>query len=714
MDPAEYEAESVASPELDRASKRRKLRKGTTSCWDCKKRKVKCTFDATSETECIACRRRGLVCMSQDQPEEVLQAHDAEVNRDTLVDRMHRVESLLEQLLGATQELQAHNRNLPPPAADFSLGRRNTDGYFTPASTLDYPSCPSVSQSQGQSSQGIGDTSATTAFESPGTSQSTPRAWQLNESTTISEELVKAFPPQDVIDMVCKSDPITTFECYRIFTKYIFHSERDASQLVDDISTVPDPSTRSPVFLAKRMILLALFVQYFRSQHSTALAEHLSIHMNKLMDTASHLVTTNENLVACADGVECIILEGIFQSNSGNLRRAWLAFRKATVIAQLMKMDHPNPPILKSLEPGGDIDPKMMWFRIIRMDTHLSLMLGLSHGGQEIHLERETHQETASSKLERIHTLISRQIIDRNKNDPALQDFTTTRKLDQDLLNLANSLPEEFWLPPNFSIIQPNTREALEATMRLCDQLNHFNLLHLLHLPYLLRTSPSLTHAKITCINASREILTRVISFRIFNRKMATIYCRTADFYALMASMTLLLLHIDSHRLSLSEQDWRAHQRLSDRAIVHQLLSTLEETRNNTNDHLTTQTALQLRRLLEIESDTARGVTKSSAHAAVSSLEEQCAALRLEIPYFGIINIGSGGFGITQTQQAVQPLNDPHGECINGEEIGQQHQQSMPEFQQVPGLVAGIDDWAFQGVDGAFFESLMRGSVGWE
>lgn len=85
-----------SSPEPD--TKRRKLRKGTTSCWDCKKRKVKCTFDSTSETVCIACRRRGAPCMGQEHPEEDFQAY-AENIQNPLAERLERVESLLEDLI---------------------------------------------------------------------------------------------------------------------------------------------------------------------------------------------------------------------------------------------------------------------------------------------------------------------------------------------------------------------------------------------------------------------------------------------------------------------------------------------------------------------------------------------------------------------------------------------------------------------------------------
>jgi hypothetical protein len=46
-------------------------------------------------------------------------------------------------------------------------------------------------------------------------------------------------------------------------------------------------------------------------------------------------------------------------------------------VAQLLKVDHPNPPLMDAHELRGKINPKFMWFRIMYMDSYLSLMLGL-------------------------------------------------------------------------------------------------------------------------------------------------------------------------------------------------------------------------------------------------------------------------------------------------------------------------------------------------
>jgi hypothetical protein len=730
MEPHSNDVDS-ASSEPD--TKRRKLRKGTTSCWDCKKRKVKCTYDAKSDTVCIACRRRGAPCVSQ---EEEYQEH-SQGNREPLFDRMQRVESLLEQLLEVAHKF---DRNV--------ITTNSMHGGFehsTPAS----------------------DNQSHTLGSPPETHIATNSAFTrvTNDHKKLSEELLKAFPSQHDVNLFCKSNYIVTYYCHHIFTnpsdcqnvlcESDDSSKQEAFDFVNHLAQIPS-STMPPVLIAKRMMILALFLQYFQSQNLHGLPEHPLLVMNRLMDTAVRLVTSNENIVCCIEGVECIILEGVFHSNGGNLRRAWLAYRKAMVTAQLIKIDRPNPPPIQTLESRRVIDPKFMWFRIAYMDSCLSLMLNLPHGGQETNMEHGTPGETPSRKLERAHTLVARRIIDRNRHEPSLRDLDTTRELDRELLNAAKALPEKFWLPPNFNNLQPNTREAFWEMARLCDQTHHYNLVcvpkllehddkhmltskrqysHLLHLPYLLQNDQASdyhVYAAITCVNASREILSRCNSYRSFNTNTATVYCRSSDFLALMAAMTILIAHIDSHKLA---EDWRAHQRLSDRAMVEELLSSFEKIGKRTNDSLTHKSAEQLRCLLEFESEALRGMGQS-AHTTVRSLEERCGELQLNIPYFGIIKIDREGITKNGPVETAPPLPLPPdfpdsvyaaNHFFSATCFGDVH---MPQGQaapsdlnagcdlqqnhlQYPALVAGAEDWTLQG-DAAFFDRMMRGNVDWD
>jgi hypothetical protein len=77
--------------------KRRKVRKGTQSCWECRQRKVRCIFAATTNTICENCRRRGTACNSQEYSDEpMLSAGSHQVGT-----RLGRVEQLVEHLVNS-------------------------------------------------------------------------------------------------------------------------------------------------------------------------------------------------------------------------------------------------------------------------------------------------------------------------------------------------------------------------------------------------------------------------------------------------------------------------------------------------------------------------------------------------------------------------------------------------------------------------------------
>ena len=62
---AQESASSATQPE----ARRRKIRKGTRSCWECKRRKNKCTW-SRNEERCDGCHRRGTRYISQEFPQE--------------------------------------------------------------------------------------------------------------------------------------------------------------------------------------------------------------------------------------------------------------------------------------------------------------------------------------------------------------------------------------------------------------------------------------------------------------------------------------------------------------------------------------------------------------------------------------------------------------------------------------------------------------------
>jgi hypothetical protein len=127
---------------------------------------------------------------------------------------------------------------------------------------------------------------------------------------SVSLDLRRAFPIQEDLDIVSKSNYIANFFYYQIFTRSGENAKDDAVDIINEIAVIPDPYITSPVLVAKRMKILALMFHYFGC--SNALSENLGTIADRLFEAAARYTTTNDQLVSCIDGLECMILEAIF------------------------------------------------------------------------------------------------------------------------------------------------------------------------------------------------------------------------------------------------------------------------------------------------------------------------------------------------------------------------------------------------------------------
>jgi hypothetical protein len=82
--------------------RRRKIRKGTFSCWECKSRKRRCEFQE-GFASCVSCRQRGLECVSQEY-------YNGESSYGQVAERIGHVEGLVSQLLQQRRVAMMENR----------------------------------------------------------------------------------------------------------------------------------------------------------------------------------------------------------------------------------------------------------------------------------------------------------------------------------------------------------------------------------------------------------------------------------------------------------------------------------------------------------------------------------------------------------------------------------------------------------------------------
>lgn len=709
------------------ASERRKIRKGTQSCWECKRRKVKCTFAPPRGATCDRCKRRKTLCVSQEFPQSgVAQTGDG----------LGHVEALAQPLAQS-----ANTTSAPGQQAEINLPRSCTDG-------RDHVHV------NGRASQNASSSGPLHTGLRP-----IPNSQTAGLHGDVCRSLLAAWPDESQIESISKT-LIDTPDCLH---GLVFISEA-SSQSPLEMLQLPSPGSH-PVLIARRLLLLGLYLQAIPPSGTRILTE-LGISFQEIMsravDTAHNLVTSNDELVASLiEGIECITMEGMFHNNAGSLRRSWLTMRRAMLMAQMMSLHRGmKTATFKSLEGRTDIRPDDIWFRLVQWDRYLSMMLGLPQGAPgdgSFATDKRLEGCTPMERLQRIDCLVGGRILQRDETD--INNLELTQEIDHLLHKAASSVPPQWWLLPNLASDKRDGIEKGDNATSMGDQFTHYHLVARLHMPYLLRpsTDQRYEHSKIIAANASREVLTRFLA--LHESRSAAPYCRGIDFLAFISSTTLALAHINGHRQSRDIEEHGtggvfsqslAHQRPRDRGMMERTLEILEETTNAGVVIIANRIAAILRHLLDIETDAATGsqYRTSSVDSKENNLEcggqlsDGGNVLRIYIPYIGTIKIESGGVsrsddcppaqssaGMAQVssldtlQEDVAPMTALQDSnryigidwlvpvATSGPNLYESHeaidQGAIPLFLESS---MDIEEWTLQGVDIALFDSIFRGS----
>ncbi|KAF5486840.1 Transcription factor sdnS [Colletotrichum siamense] len=694
----------------ERPSKKRKVRKGTRSCWQCRKRKIRCEFASDEEQTCAGCKTRGTTCVSQ----EFIDDEPSGPPERGLAQRLGRLEELMVKLADKIGPEMSSEKVITPATSHTSP--RTSESLYTPDSRVQTTQSASVAPQ----------------LQQPTPSKPTSESSQPTQKhEKICKELYSMFPSVQ--------DARTIIESSRgpIFVLILFYSNQDIadnkSPSLASLSTMPDIA-KHPAILAKRLLQLTICLQQLPPCFD---ASRLSL-KNSIQDTMAEWsavasqVTSNDDLVGSVEGLECLILQGFYLINSGNLRKAWLAMRRALSLAQLIGIERNGGRPLKSCDPTTN--PAMipsshqLWYRINFCDRYLSLLLGLPAGTQDNSFMCETYtgNDTPMEKLEKRYTAICLRIIDRNHASTS-EGYAMTQSIDCELEHAAKTMGAGWWeMPPMSTFADPETQMTVMSHLML--QIHHHSLLILLHLPYMLRnpTNNRFDYSKQVCLESSRAVLKRCVVFRTAND--AAFSCRHIDYSSLMAAMTLLLGHL-SRPPGVRGDEW-ALQRDEDRALAQTVMEKMEELADLNDDKLSGESAGIIKQLLPIIDCCRNCLTTETG-------EEW--NLKLSIPYLGTINIKNSSDQNAQSHlvdlshsqlptpsntTTVSPPSFPPNQetpsmasvdALLSQEFNTTHGDIYTGFNadclgwQCPGITAEVGDWAFQGVDTTYWSLLNPG-----
>ncbi|KAF1829890.1 hypothetical protein BDW02DRAFT_126438 [Decorospora gaudefroyi] len=675
---------SSSPDEASQSAKRRKVRKGTQSCWECKKRKVRCIWAAPTNITCDNCMRRKTACIGQEYPDEPPVVKSSS-DDGGVEERLKKVENLLEELV--------HSQSIPPKTSATHTGSPEA-----PLTTLR----PSQSSSTSQSSKYGG----------------------------LAQDLIAAWPNQHDLDLIYKLPiGLSTHMHMKLYAS--------TSALLSQEPTSPEtmlqlpPPGSHPVLIARKLLLLGSLLQgaLSASHIPVDLRAHFSDIMFRVVDTATRLVTRNDELTTSVEGIECIMMEAMIQNYAGNLHRAWMSTRRAASAAQMLGLHRgkSNLSSLKILDPKtrSGLDPDQLCFRIVEMDLYLSMTLGLPQSWLDTCALTDGALEDCHplDRMARLQCIIARRILSRGLTSKSSEN---TNDIDRLLQDSAALMPSQWWLVPNFAADHDGVLHPVHDVARTMYQFSHYHLVIRLHLPYMLRPSMDVKyeHNKVTVVHASRETLSRYIAFRVW-KNPGHYYCRGVDYLSFIALTALCLAHIDSSQsmgettqLGIGSATVLAHSRPSDRAMMERTVEILDRMED---DAIAVKLCRVMSYLLHVEAESANGAEYSASTTASDDdratecdgkfVDEEGDNLQLHIPYLGTINLQRG----IGTSSAGRVL---HGERLEAAMAmsDQAVDESQPLFSEwdsqwslfdSSNSLGTLDDWTLQSVGGGLFSSLF-------
>lgn len=639
------------------AVRHRRLRRGTSSCWECKRHKIRCHFKSGDVAACESCTRRSSRCIPQTQPQAPLVPRNPchqDIGR-----RIVLLESRINQLVRQTSEVsggprEVSNKDGQRPQSEIVENQQP----LLPAKRrlLPRPDRINDSESRHRSSATLPDRREFLGSVRDHPGLQSPLVREPAGENPINTLIQSFLPPASIAIQIFNRGKV-----FRLATQFLRKPARDFVHATSGLERVRSPhrftGPSRPVLVARQLIQLAICLQQLdptRDYSDLCLGGSIRDISRHYFDAASRYVTSQESLVLSPEGLETLFYEGIYHTSVGDLRRAWLVFRRAMGIAYLMGLQNPKRSV--SAASHADAATEFLFFRLSYMERYLSLILSLpcSSVDDTVAAENALAAVEPVERLERIHALVMGRIITRNqlmqRHDGSYDHHGETRDIDYQLKQAAKGLPTKWWSPTSLRAAPTDAEKGNEIS-RFIMHLHQYQILLLLHIPYILprRVSnsamqnsalPDYSYSRLSAITAARESLTRVMLHRTAPSMPSSSQSVTLKVYT--SALALILAHIDGYRLG--RDNFLEHQRPHDLEMVDDAVKTLEVAIEEIDDALRKSNVLVLRKLRDIEADAASGTTYNvwSEPEATSDqingyTEEDEHTVKFSLPYFGTV-----------------------------------------------------------------------------
>ncbi|KAF2842910.1 hypothetical protein M501DRAFT_911060, partial [Patellaria atrata CBS 101060] len=540
---------------------RKKMRKGTHSCFECTRRKIRCTFSPENPSVCTECFARGSKCIDQEHAVSEIVVDQ----RKNLRERVARLEALVDGLLeGSDDPAEAlkklRSEAFPPTPISEDAG---LSAAAEPAPLLSmFDNVLSRAESQTSGSPGSSDFKHS---NSPVSMQKIPPRCTYSSNGIQLQGPIQPELAKDMPSSTKAKDDRTRRALLAAFPPY--------EQMVEALKTNGEfwmqwrektPGT-SPGETLIQFMTRVLSSGNPSELGTLALAVGVALQgddIDRYLALVHRWIVFDDEYASTLHGMECILFAGKCYSDIGQARRAWLAFRRGLIFAQLTGL-HRN----HAMDPARD----SIFWGLYTSDRFLSMMLGLPYGINDLHCDLEIRAKGEGSCLMEFMakvSVIAGEVIDRTQGFIE-HSYSTVLDLDQRLDNVLALMPADWYNVNNnasLSAESNNDAAVLEVRERLLTQITYHQVRVYLHLPFMLKSASTarFEYSKTACFDSAREMLRLYQLLRQPEITEPLYECKSIDFLAFTASIVVILRVLGYGKLSSDEnpeqdeKDWQA------------------------------------------------------------------------------------------------------------------------------------------------------------
>ena len=665
----------------------KRMRLGTRSCAECRRKKIRCSFSENSSV-CESCILHQVLCRPQQpqrpQSSQQLQRQQSrdksqgsdEEEKVVLRQRLEELEGVVRQICGAI-DIDADSATL----AQFKSGTAEalkriqqakrpaseSAGFSTPSSSVvsthaatTLPGSVTLpSRSESTRHRHEDDADVDSFYDAPLLNMFKEARLIRNEgSSKLSRDssgssVSSAHPHshdlvQGVLHLIpSHSDLVAIFEAtekYWALWPPIYvdsgagvteasHTLQQggvavALNLVSTGLPSGDPTTVAKILLWLALCLAQLPLGWYE-QHPS-LPAPLYVLKDNYTQTAHFLLGMAAEVGDTPDSVQTRMLQYRYYLDMGKPRKAWLSIRHCLNAALLLGLYR---------KKGSKDDPwGGLWPAIWQVERLLSCILGLSTAIPDYHpgLSRDMYGPTPSHRMLSELSRIIGSIIKRDQN-PDGSTYADTVQMDQDWEQCKSIMPPEFWDDP----VPPNTSFAA-LFFRQIAKLKYWITGQLIHIPYMHKspTEHKFEISRMACRRSCREIIKAYAALR--NSGPDVVMCELMDFEAFSAAGVLVV----SQLLPGARIDSAVAE--NDLALVESVVRDMKRTRDVMDCKVPVQGSKLLELLLMIVRGQYVGPEKYDAF----------------IPYFGRVKIGRAYMPETAAQSVAPAEVSRVGEVV--------------------------------------------------